>query len=194
MSGGVLSNPVTGERIILQSAKTDRSRLQMQVAPGGARPPVHLHCRIAESFEVVEGALTLLVDGAERILGPGDAEHVAPGVAHTWWNSGDGTLRFNAEFKPAGNMRSFFETLCGLAAEGRMSPSGDIAFLQIVASAPHWDTYLAGPPLLAQRVLFSTLAPLAWALGYRARYPRFDGSLAPVPQNPTAIQQLVASD
>jgi hypothetical protein len=101
-------------------------------------------------------------------------------------------LCFNTEFRPAGEMRSFFETLCGLANEGRMSPSGGIAFLQVVASAPSWDTYLAGPPLLAQRALFFILSPLAWALGYRARYPRFDGSLAAPGR--AVIRPVVAGD
>jgi hypothetical protein len=195
MSGGVISNPVTGERIVLLSATADRLRLQLQVPPGGVRPPLHLHRRSAESFEVVEGRLMILSNDKELFLSPGQTHQVAPGTAHTWWNSGDGTLCFNTEFRPAGEMRSFFETLCGLANEGRMSPSGDIAFLQIVASAPCWDTYLADPPLIAQRALFFVLSPIAWALGYRARYPRFVGSLAPVVEpSPAVIRPAGAAD
>jgi hypothetical protein len=49
------------------------------------------------------------------------------------------------EFRPAGQMQSFFETYCGLASEGRCDNKGQPAFLQIVASAAIWDMYLAGP-------------------------------------------------
>ena len=75
------------------------------------------------------------------------------------------------EFRPALRMQSFFETLCGLAAEGRKPD-----FMQIAASAPLWDTYLASPPVVVQRALFALVRPLAWARGYRARYARFDGT------------------
>jgi hypothetical protein len=65
-------------------------------------------------------------------------------------------------------MQSFFETLCGLAAEGRKPD-----FMQIAASAPLWDTYLASPPVVVQRAIFALVRPLAWARGY---YARFDGT------------------
>jgi hypothetical protein len=177
MRDGVLSNPITGEQITLRSATTDRLRLEILVSAGGSRPPLHLHRRSAESFEVVEGRMTVLVGRAERALAPGEKLEVPAGTAHTWWNAGEGILRFNTDFRPAGHMQSFFETLCGLAADGRMDAAGQPAFLQIVASAAFWDTYLAGPPLLAQRGLFLLLSPFAWAAGYRASYPRYEGSL-----------------
>ena len=172
-----LSNPITGERIRLRSAAPDRLRIEVLVRPGGMRPPLHLHRRSAESFEVIEGRMTLLLGGTEHVLGAGDRREAPVRTAHTWWNSGDGDLRFVCDFRPAGQMQSFFETLSGLAVDGRMDPAGQPAFLQIAASAPLWDTYLAGPPLLAQRALFLVLAPVAWAAGYRARYPRYEGSL-----------------
>jgi mannose-6-phosphate isomerase-like protein (cupin superfamily) len=172
-----LSNPIAGERIKLRSAAADRLQIEVRARPGGLRPPLHLHRRSAESFEVIEGRMTLILDGSEEVLGPGDRREAPARTAHTWWNSGDGDLRFLCDFRPAGQMQSFFETLCGLAVDGRMDAAGQPAFLQIAASAPLWDTYLAGPPLLAQRALFFMLAPVAWAAGYRARYPRYEGSL-----------------
>jgi hypothetical protein len=75
------------------------------------------------------------------------------------------------EFRPALRMQSFFETLCGLAMEGRKP---DV--LQVAASAALWDTYLASPPLMVQRALFALLRPVARARGHRASYVRFDGT------------------
>jgi hypothetical protein len=78
-----------------------------------------------------------------------------------------------AEFRPPGHARSFFETFCGMAAEGRCNAQGSPPFLQIAASARWWDMYLAGPPVALQRALFTTLSPLARLRGYRTSYQRF---------------------
>jgi hypothetical protein len=140
------------------------------------RPPLHLHCHSAESFQILEGCAALLVNGAERVFRQGETLEVAPHAPHTWWNAGDGLLRFITEFRPALRMQCFFETLCGLAMEGRKP---DV--LQVAASAALWDTYLASPPVMVQRALFALLRPVARARGYRAFYARFDGTFdAPV--------------
>ena len=83
------------------------------------RPPLHLHRHSAESFQILDGRATLLIGGVDRVLRQVDSLEAAPGTPHTWWNSGDGLLRFVTEFRSALRMQSFFETLCGLAAEGR---------------------------------------------------------------------------
>jgi mannose-6-phosphate isomerase-like protein (cupin superfamily) len=171
MAGGVLTNPITKERFVRLPAPPDRLRIEVQAPPDMVRPPLHLHRHSAESFQILDGRATLLIDGVERVLRQADSLEAAPGTPHTWWNSGDGPLRFVTEFRPALRMQSFFETLCGLAAEGRKPE-----FMQIAASAPLWDTYLASPPVVVQRALFAVVRPFAWAGGYRARYARFDGT------------------
>ena len=171
MAGGVLTNPITHERFVRLPAPPDRLRFEVQAPPHMVRPPIHLHCHSAESFQILEGCATFLVDGAERVLRAGEALEVAPSTPHTWWNSGDGLLRVAIEFRPALRMQSFFETLCGLAMERR-----NLGVLQIAASAALWDSYLAGPPLMLQRTLFALLRPVARARGYQACYARFDGT------------------
>jgi hypothetical protein len=78
-----------------------------------------------------------------------------------------------AEFTPAGNMLSFFETYCGFAREGRADDKGGPPFLAIAAACRHWDMYLATPPVALQKVLFALLGPLARRRGYRPAYDRF---------------------
>ncbi len=87
---------------------------------------------------------------------------------------GPDPLRFRAESRPAGNAQSFFETYCGLAAEGRTDKRGQPPLLQVAASLPFWGMYLAGPPILAQRLLMAALRPVARLRGYRQRYERFE--------------------
>jgi mannose-6-phosphate isomerase-like protein (cupin superfamily) len=172
VAGGVLTNPITHERFVRLPAPADRFRIEVQAPPHMVRPPVHLHRHSTEFCQTLEGCASVLVNGAERVLRAGDALEIAPGTPHTWWNSGDRLVRLVTEFRPALRMQSFFETMCGLAMEGRK-----LDVLQIAASAALWDSYLAGPPVMMQRALFGLLRPVAWARGYRARYGRFDGTL-----------------
>lgn len=147
---------------------------EVQVPTDMVLPPPHLHAAEEERLEVIEGEITMQTDGRQHVLRPGESHVLKPGVSHTWWNSGPGPLHFRAEFRPAGNMQSFFETYCGLAAEGRSDERGQPPLLQVAASLPLWGMYLAGPPILAQRLLMAVLRPFARLRGYRPSYERFE--------------------
>lgn len=73
---------------------------------------------------MLQGEATIEIAKDQHVLGIGSSLTVEPGAPHTWWNSGDGELRMLTEFRPAGNMLSFFETFCGIAQEGRANASG----------------------------------------------------------------------
>ncbi|MGH3144284.1 MAG: cupin domain-containing protein [Rubrobacter sp.] len=173
-----IENLLSKERItFLQTGAETEGELfafEVRVPPDMVSPPAHLHSAEEEHLEVLEGEMTVQTDGQRHVLRPTESYVVKPGVAHTWQNSGPGPLRFRAEFRPAGNMQSFFETYCGLAAEGRSDESGQPPLPQVAASLALWGMYLAGPPILAQRLLMAMLRPLAWLRGYRPRYERFE--------------------
>jgi uncharacterized cupin superfamily protein len=61
---------------------------QMVLLPG-QRGRVHRHQRQEEVYLVLEGTLTLTLEGEERELGPGDLARVAPGVRRQLVNRGD---------------------------------------------------------------------------------------------------------
>lgn len=186
MPAEILENPVSKERIILRPGEPGVFRIEEQVPIDAIRPPRHLHRSQHERFEVLQGEATIEIGKDHHVLGVGSSLTVEPGTPHTWWNSGDDELRMLTEFRPAGNMQSFFETFCGIAQEGRANANGGPPFLQVVASASHWDSYLAGPPVVLQRTLFTVLRPLAHVRGYRACYDRFRA------QQPFATQQAPA--
>jgi mannose-6-phosphate isomerase-like protein (cupin superfamily) len=174
MSMEILENPVSKERIVVHRGEPGVFRIEEQVPVDMIRPPLHLHRRQQERFEVLAGEVTVQVRKDLHVLAVGRCLVVQPGTPHTWWNSGESELRMLTEFRPPGNMQSFFETFCGVAQEGRANASGGPPFLQVVASASHWDSYLCGPPVPLQRALFAVLRPLAHQRGYRAGYDRFD--------------------
>jgi uncharacterized cupin superfamily protein len=53
------------------------------------RGRIHRHARQEEVYLVLEGALTLSVEGEERELGAGELARVAPGVRRQLMNRGD---------------------------------------------------------------------------------------------------------
>jgi mannose-6-phosphate isomerase-like protein (cupin superfamily) len=169
-----VQNPVTKERFTIARSGPEALLLEVRVPPDMIRPPLHLHRGQRESFEVRHGRVTVRTGREEHVLEPGGRLDVPSGTPHTWWNSGDGEAVILAEFRPPGQARSFFETFCGMAGEGRCDAKGGPPLLQIAASARLWDMYLAGPPVPLQRALFAALGPLARMRGYRASYERFE--------------------
>jgi len=54
------------------------------LAPQGDSPPYHVHRTEDEVFRVLEGELTLLVDGERRTVGAGETVLAPKGVPHTY--------------------------------------------------------------------------------------------------------------
>jgi mannose-6-phosphate isomerase-like protein (cupin superfamily) len=62
--------------------------------PPGAREERHFHARARQFFYVLEGELTLEVDGREHGLGAGQGMEVPPGAAHQVVNAAREDVRF----------------------------------------------------------------------------------------------------
>jgi mannose-6-phosphate isomerase-like protein (cupin superfamily) len=176
-SGDVIANPITNERIIFRKTAADTNGVLLQfediLEAGGIGPPEHVHPSQQERFEVLAGTFGVRVGGKERVVGPGTIVVVEPGQPHVWWNAGTEPLRVLTEFRPAFRTELFFETLFGLARDGKLDARGMPRFLQVVAMVPPFDMYLAKPPIVMQKVLFTILGPLARLRGYLAVYPRY---------------------
>jgi quercetin dioxygenase-like cupin family protein len=171
--GQTLENPVTGERFtfIHTAAGTGGELLAFDFAlrPGGAVPMPHVHPIQTERFEVVEGLMRFRIGLRTRLAGPGDVVEVAPGVAHSFANAGDGEARLRVEVRPALAMEEMFAEVIAMARAGRMTRRGlPRNLLELAVLARRYDR-VAHAPLLgtaAQRLL---LAPLVLAAG---RLPR----------------------
>ena len=82
----------------------------------GPMPPEHLHPSQEERFEVREGAMRTVIDGAERTYSAGESFTVGAGVRHTM--RADGPTRLTWRITPALRTAEFFEALHdGTAAE-----------------------------------------------------------------------------
>jgi len=90
--------------------------LRDELPPGWALPP-HRHRGEAETMHVLSGAMAVVVDGVERLVGPGETAHVPLGVLHSGRNAGEEPLRRVVIFSPAG-MEGFFLGAGAPSAEG----------------------------------------------------------------------------
>ncbi len=173
-------NPVTGElaRVTVGPAETAGRRIEAElwVQPGGAVAGAHRHDDLTERFEVLAGEVGFQIAGEERAARPGErATEVPAGVAHDWWNAGDGVARVrtvvearpNATGRPAARFMSMIEAVWSLGALGRVNAKGMPRPLWLAAIAREYrDTIrFVRPPALVQATLFVPLAALARRTG-----------------------------
>jgi len=65
-------------------------------------PPIHQHAAEDDSFLMLDGELTFIVDDEEVVAGPGTFVLVPPEVPHTFANRSDEPARFVNVHAPAG--------------------------------------------------------------------------------------------
>jgi hypothetical protein len=148
--GQTISNPVTGEIItfVRTAAETRGELLELddRWTRRGRRAAPHIHPRMEERFEVVTGQASLLVDGIERELGPGESLSVAPGTPHVAWNAADGETRLRLEFRPALRWEEVVERLFTLAREGLTDAGGIPVPRELAALLAEFADELAPAP------------------------------------------------
>lgn len=64
----------------------------VQVLPGETVVP-HVHQVMQESFYILEGTVTMYIDGKECVLEPGDYIHLEPGEGHKVCNRGEENVK-----------------------------------------------------------------------------------------------------
>jgi quercetin dioxygenase-like cupin family protein len=164
---------------VLESARdTDDGSLRVDYsAPPRASVSEHVHRFQEERTEVVSGTLGMRVGGQELLLSAGQKALGPPGVPHAWWNpSKEEEVRFISELRPGLEVETFFETLLGLAQDGKTIGLVPRNPLQIAVPADEIASWLVLRPV--EKVFFAPVAALAFIgrlFGYRASYPKYSG-------------------
>ena len=104
---------------------------------------------------------------------------VPSGTPHTWWIDGKEDAHVLVEFRPALNTETFFETMYGLARDGKVDENGVPSFLQTAVISSAYEIYLPRPPIAMQKALFALLVPVGKLMGYRPSYPEYSGTDTP---------------
>ena len=87
----------------------DLSLMERTLPPGGRRPPPHRHTNCSEAYFVLDGLVSVVVEGEEIAVGPEGFVLVPRGTAHTFGNAGDDGARLLVIHAPA--MDAYFAGL-----------------------------------------------------------------------------------
>lgn len=135
---------------------------------------MHYHLTYAETFEVVEGRLTVDCDGRRIELGPG--QHVTAPIKahHRFTNNTDHPVVFLAEIRPARRFEQAGRISNGLARDGRTTARGIPKNLwQLALVYEVSESYVAGMPLWLQKGIFGALAKIAHWRGIEGAFDRY---------------------
>ncbi len=100
----------------------DLSLMERTLPPGGRRPPPHRHTNCSEAYFVLDGLVSVTVEGQDLRVGPEGFVLVPRGTAHTFGNAGDQPARLLVIHAPA--MDAYFAALHDLWHRDR-PPSPD---------------------------------------------------------------------
>jgi mannose-6-phosphate isomerase-like protein (cupin superfamily) len=174
-----IRNPAISHRItFLQTAEQTGGRL-LQIEYVVEQPendpaiPLHKHLKCEERFETIAGELGVSLAGQDRILQVGESVTIQPGEAHTFWNAGEGELRFVTDVRPPGELQTYWETVFGLAEDNKVNANGLPNLLRMAVVAPLADSYDPRMPVPVMKGLIAILGRIGRLLGYKARYPQY---------------------
>lgn len=186
-AGAILENPISGVRVKFNKTPQDTGGLSVEheifFPPGKGREYPHVHKDGHETFEVISGTASYQLNGEDKSAAAGETIDFPPGIPHLHpWNNGSTELHVKQTitFKEP-HMReligidTFFETMFGLARDGKVSKDGMPSMLQIMVSfkdlAP--ELTMPGIPLGAQKVMMSVFGAIGGLMGVKARYPEY---------------------
>jgi quercetin dioxygenase-like cupin family protein len=106
---GQLMEAPDGNTLRLVRITAELLEMEATYSGEGAMPPPHFHPSQDERFEVLEGAVTVVVDGESRRHEAGEAFDVPAGTVHQM--GGDGQARVRWEVRPALRTADLFEAL-----------------------------------------------------------------------------------
>ncbi len=172
----VMCNAFNGETFIFydEPYNPETTSFDVVLEPGGSgggNALVHVHPVTDETFTVESGYLTVFINGKGQLLGPGQCATVHRGMPHYFENANIDETKFTVSFSPAQNQRNFFKNFALLTTRRPQwfSAKGDphLLLVALVFNTYRDHIYLAGTPIILQKVVFALLAPIARWFGYR---------------------------
>lgn len=148
----------------------ERSLIEVEVAPGGGTTP-HYHLTYAEHFEVLEGALEVMVGGQTHTLTAGEKAVAPKNTLHSFHNATDGPTAFLVELRPGNSgFEKALRVAYGLASDGLSNSKGLPKNLYHTALLFEWgEGRMPG--------VFTLLEPLMRLLAKRAKRKGIDREL-----------------
>jgi len=167
-------------KFIKTAADTGGELLEMETTynKGVDSVPEHYHPYQDEHLEVLSGMVSVHIKGQERTYVAGESFDFTQNVPHTFLGAaGSEEARILWQIRPALDSETFFETVYGLAADGKMKDTGipNLFQLAVIFRAFNNELHPTKPPRIVQKIVFGILAPIGRLLGYQARYEKYSG-------------------
>ena len=102
----MIENPRSGEQVEFIAESPDVLTMVTTWTRPGHRAAEHVHPRMEERFEVLDGRAAFRIDGVEIEASPGTVVVAPPGRRHLAWNPTDAPVRLRIEMRPALRWRS----------------------------------------------------------------------------------------
>ncbi len=138
------------------------------VDPQMPGPPIHVHPTAEESYEVIEGALEVFMNGQWNAVQAGETATVPAGVPHSVRNARDEPARIVNIHKPAQRFEAFFRDMHRLIHEDKIKrlppkePRSAIYAAMLFGKYPH-EIRTTKPP----NAVFQALALLGRAFRFK---------------------------
>jgi mannose-6-phosphate isomerase-like protein (cupin superfamily) len=97
----VIENPRTGEQVEFVSETAELLTMLTTWTRPGHRALEHIHPRMEERFEVLDGRAAFRIDGVEVEATAGSVVVAPPGRRHLAWNPTDAPVRLRIEMRPS---------------------------------------------------------------------------------------------
>jgi quercetin dioxygenase-like cupin family protein len=125
-----------------------RYALWEALVPPGGGPPPHVHSREEEGFYVLEGEITLTVNGERLMARAGTFANMPVGTPHSFKNESSRPARMLISVAPAGLEQMFFEVGVPLP-EGMTTalPPTKEEIERLLAVAPRYGIEIKLPPM-----------------------------------------------
>ncbi|MGY1408802.1 MULTISPECIES: cupin domain-containing protein [unclassified Luteimonas] len=126
-------------RVLVPSASTGGAYALVElIEQPPYRTPPHVHPQLDESFYVLEGTLTLDMDGHAYRLPAGSYVHVPRGTVHAQGSADGNPVRLLTRLSPGGFEQFFLDRVELARTIGREHPDFQQRMLEIVRRYPQW--------------------------------------------------------
>jgi mannose-6-phosphate isomerase-like protein (cupin superfamily) len=148
----------------------------LEVHPYAPGPPIHIHTRFDETFEISNGEMSIWVDGEIRKINPGEAVHIPKGTPHKPFNETADTIYLKKEFPLpehfAFGLSQVYSLMDYHPDFGKMPT---MVFLMAPIQQSGFDSYLyEGPPVPVQKLINFLVTPAARLMGFRSYYEEYN--------------------
>jgi mannose-6-phosphate isomerase-like protein (cupin superfamily) len=176
-AGYLFENRSEGFRQTILGYDGDLAWTELVLLPGAAGPPEHVHTSFPEHFIVVEGVLSVMLNGEKRVVRAGESLLVAPGARHRPFNETRERVvvrgPLTREYALPKRFVIFLTQAYRFFDESEANSRPPAALLQMSLFSPAYDVWLAGPPIAIQRAAYALIRPVARLLGYRTHYEQY---------------------